>query len=128
MEIVYILCESKRIRIPLFGYDKRLYSFFISRGGAWNKTRGEFTFDGNTNVERLYRAAPGVPLVIVNDQSPVPMRVFGFLGRPWEQTAFYLETEMRTAKYSRQTRRSEYAFGYTFRATYIRAHAKKSQN
>ena len=37
----------------------------------------------------FYRAAPGVPLVMVSDQSPVPMRVFGFLGRPWEENAFY---------------------------------------
>ena len=141
MEIVYIFCESKRIRVPLFGYDKRLYSFFISRGGAWDKTHGEFIFDVNTSVERLYRAAPGVPLVMVKDQSPVTMRIFGFLDRPWEQTAvnnipkaerplsvterpvavavplpplesdkfpkhweIKLETELRAAKYSCQTR------------------------
>jgi site-specific recombinase XerD len=154
MEIIYIFCESKKIRVPLFGYDKRLFSFFISRGGAWNKTHGEFTFTVNTSVERLYRAGPKVPFVMVSDQSPVPMRVFGFLGRPWEQTYVYgnpkaepqpspkgegsplerpftvakrpvavpvplpphesdkfpkhweikLETEMRAAKYSRQTR------------------------
>ena len=90
MEIIYIFCESKRIRIPLFGYDKPLFSFFISRGGVWDRARGEFTFDGNTSVERLYRAAPGVPLVMVSEQSPVPMRVFGFLGRLWEQTATHL--------------------------------------
>jgi site-specific recombinase XerD len=89
MEIVYIFCESKKIRVPLFGYDKRLFSFFISRGGVWDRTLGEFTFDRNTSVERLYKAGPGVPLVMVSDQSPVPMRVFGFLNRPWEQTAFY---------------------------------------
>ena len=141
MEIVYIFCESEKIRVPLFGYDKRLFSFFITRGGVWDRTRGEFTFDEHTSVERLYRAAPGVPFVMVNDQSPVPMRVFGFFGRPWEQNAFYekpkterpltvaerpvavpvplppiesdkfpkdweikLETELRAAKYSRQTR------------------------
>ena len=91
MEIVYIFCESKKIRVPLFGYDKPLFSFFISRGGVWDRARGEFTFDGNTSVERLYKAAPGVPFVMVSDQSPVPMRVFGFLGSPWEQTAFYYE-------------------------------------
>jgi len=89
MEIVYIFCESKKIRIPFFGYDKRLFSFFISRGGVWDRTRYEFTFDGSTSIERLYKAAPDVPFVMVSDQSPVPMRVFGFLGRPWEQTVFY---------------------------------------
>jgi len=141
MEIVYIFNESKKIRVHLFGYDKPLFNFFVSRGGEWDRTRGEFIFDGNTSVERLYRAAPRVPFVMVSDQSPIPMRVYGFLGRPWEQTAFYnqpkaerpltvaertvavpvplppsvsekfpkhweikLETELRAAKYSRQTR------------------------
>jgi site-specific recombinase XerD len=89
MEIVYIFCEPKRIRVPLFGYDKPLFSFFISRGGVWDKTHGEFIFDVNTSVERLYRAAPGVPFVMISDQSPVPMRVFGFLGRPWQESAYY---------------------------------------
>jgi len=89
MEIVYIFCEAKQIRVPFFGYDKRLYSFFITRGGVWDKKRGEFILSRNTNVERLYRAALGIPLVLVTGQSPVPMRVFGFLGRPWEQTAAY---------------------------------------
>ena len=89
MEIVYIFCEAKKIRVPLFGYDKRLFSFFISHGGVWDRTRGEFTLGGNTSIERLYRAGPGVPLVMVSDQSPVSMRVFGFLNRPWEQSAYY---------------------------------------
>ena len=89
MEIIYIFCESKKIRVPLFGYDKRLFSFFIARGGVWDKARGEFILNEHTSVEQLYRAGLGVPFVMVSDQSPVPMRVFGFLGRPWEQTAFY---------------------------------------
>ena len=141
MEIVYIFCEAKKIRIPLFGYDKPLFSFFISRGGVWDRAQREFTFDGNTSIERLYRAGPGVPFVMVSEKSPVPMRAFGFFDRPWEETAFYtkpkterpltvaerpvavpvplppiesdkfpkdweikLETELRAAKYSRQTR------------------------
>ena len=134
MEIIYAFMESKRIRIPLFNYDTRLYSFFISRGGVWDKMHSEFFLDGNTNIERMHRAGLGIPVVLVTEQSPVPMRVFGFLERPWEQTVFYkkpktectvavpvplppavsdkfpkhweikLETELRARKYSRQTR------------------------
>jgi len=57
--------------------------------GVWDRAHGEFTLDVNTSVERLYKAAPDVPFVMVSGQSPVPMRVFGFFGLPWEQTAFY---------------------------------------
>jgi site-specific recombinase XerD len=91
MEIVYIFCESKKIRVQLYGYNKRLFNFFIERGGKWDKVIGEFTFDTNTSIEQLFKAAPEVPFVIVNGQSPVPMKVFGFLDHPWEEVAYYEE-------------------------------------
>jgi site-specific recombinase XerD len=133
MEVAYIFCESGSIRVPIFGYDKRLYSFFIARGGRWDKTRNEFIIDGNIRVERFCGDSPGVPFVLIKEQPPVSVRVFGFLGRPWEQTAIdnrqqtkcsvpvqpppvlpdkfpkhweiKLENELRSGKYSLQTRR-----------------------
>jgi len=50
MEIVYIFCEAKHIRIPLFGYYQNLYRYFITRGGRWNNIRNEFILDGNINI------------------------------------------------------------------------------
>jgi len=92
MEIIYIFCEAERIRVPLFSYDKNLYSFFISRGGKWNNNNNEFYLDGNINVERLcgdfWEKFDGVPMVLIKDKTPVP-KVYGFMNRKWGQTGFY---------------------------------------
>ena len=138
MEIIYIFCEAKQIRIPLFGYDKRLYQFFITHGGKWDNKSSEFILENNINVEKLYgdfwKKALGVPMVLIKDHSLVPMKVYGFLERNWEQqtvegkpaTEFTapvtqtitlpekfpehwerkLENELRSRKYSRSTIRN----------------------
>jgi site-specific recombinase XerD len=133
MEVAYIFCDSDSSRVPFFDYDKSLYSFFIARGGKWDKARNEFILDGNISAEQ-FRGNSGVPFVLIENQSPVPVRVVGFLGRPWEQTAVdnhnqpkvhhpapalpvlpdkfpkqwevKLEIELRARKYSRNTRLS----------------------
>jgi integrase/recombinase XerD len=161
MEIIYIFCEAKQIRVPLFGYDKQLYHFFISRGGRWDSESNEFILERSINVEKLCgdfrEKALEVPMVLFKEQSTIP-KVYGFLERQWRQPNFYgkykaepqpgpqgkgspldfivdeteypvtipvsvplpphesdkfprqwemkLETEMRAAKYSRQTRHS----------------------
>jgi len=86
MEIIYIFCEARKIRVPFYGYDKRLYHFFITHGGKWDKIRNEFILEGNINAEQLYQDKPGVPFVLIKEQSPIPIRVLGFWGRQWEQT------------------------------------------
>jgi len=145
MEIVYLFCETERIKVPLLGYDRQLHYFFNSRGGKWDNITNEFSLDRNINVEKLYgdflEKFIGVPMVLIKDNSPVP-KVYGFMERQWGKAAFYdkqkiefhvpvsvtvnvsvplpppesdkfpkhwemkLETEMRAAKYSRQTRHS----------------------
>jgi site-specific recombinase XerD len=129
MEVAYIFCESRRIRIPIFGNDKRLYQFFTARGGKWDKARNEFIIDGNISDGQFFEYSPGVPFVLIKEQSPVSIKVFGFLGRPWKQTAadskpkayrpalippvlpdkfpkewgIKFENELRSRKYSRRT-------------------------
>ena len=94
MEIIYIFCEAQQLRIPFFGYDQHLYHFFIAHGGKWNKIRNEFILDGKLNAEKLYGYKPGVPLVLIKDQSAVPLKVLGFFGRSWENIAIeYQPTE-----------------------------------
>jgi len=83
MEAAYIFCENDRARVPLFDYDKRLFSFFISHGGKWDKERQEFVLEGYTETEKFKKGIPGVPFVWVNNKSPVPVKVYGFLERPW---------------------------------------------
>jgi len=128
MEVAYIFCEPERLRIPLSGYNKRLFLFFISCGGIWDKAREEFILSGKTNAEQLYGDSPGVPFVFVNTQSPA-VKVFGFFERPWEKANIVsqpkvkypapaipslpdkfsrhweikLENELRSVKYSRHT-------------------------
>ena len=79
MEIIYIFCESERIRIPLIGYDKNLYRFFITRGGRWDKIHNEFILDGKINIEQLcvdsWDESLRVPLVLIKAQSPIPVKV-----------------------------------------------------
>jgi hypothetical protein len=73
MDFAYIF----DLRVPFFGYDERLFRFFMGRGGKWNKTQNEITLNG-----KVRENAMGVLFVLVEDKSPV--KVFGFLGRPWE--------------------------------------------
>jgi integrase/recombinase XerD len=128
MEVAYIFCEPGRLRIPLSGYDKRLYLFFLACGGIWDKAHEEFILDGKTNAEQLYGDSLGIPFVFIKDQSPY-VKVFGFFERPWEKVNIVgqplikysapaapalpdkfskhweikLENELRSVKYSRRT-------------------------
>jgi site-specific recombinase XerD len=92
MEIIYMFCEAERFRIPLFGYDKQLYQFFMNRGGKWNNINNEFYLERNINVERLcgdfWEKFIGVPMVLINNKTPVP-KVYGFMERNWGQANFY---------------------------------------
>jgi site-specific recombinase XerD len=129
MEVAYLFKESGSIRVPFSGYDERLFNFFAARG-KWDKARSEFILDGNTGIER-FTVDSMVPFVLVEDRSPVPVRVFGFFGRPWaiavdnkpkahrpaltppvlpgafpKHWETKLETELRSAKYSHRTMQS----------------------
>jgi site-specific recombinase XerD len=129
MEVIYIFCAFGQIRIPLFGNDKRLYQFFAARGGRWDNVRNEFIIDGNISAEQFFGYSLKIPFVLIKEQSTVSVKVFGFLGRPWEQTnvdnkpkvrrpvlippvlpdkfpkhwEIKLENELRSRKYSRRT-------------------------
>jgi site-specific recombinase XerD len=87
MEVTYVFRESGRSRVPFFDYDKSLYRFFINQGGKWDKARREFIIDGNISAEQLCGNFPELPFVLIENQSPVPVRVFDLLERPWKQTA-----------------------------------------
>jgi site-specific recombinase XerD len=66
-------------RIPFFDYDQRLFRLLAAQGGGrWDNSRQEFIFRGNINAELAAQMLPGVPFVQVEEQSPVPPRVFGF--------------------------------------------------
>jgi site-specific recombinase XerD len=92
MEVVYFFCESSRqgentIRIPFFGYDKRLFRLFAAQGGGvWNNGRQEFIFRQDTNINRFEQVFATVPCVVVENNSSEQPRIFGFFERLWEQS------------------------------------------
>ena len=93
MEVVYFFCEPDSVRVPFFGYNQRLFGLLAARGGAWNKRRGEFVFAPNADAEQLSQNLPGFPCVVVEEQAPVPIRVFGLLEYPWEETSVHFPRE-----------------------------------
>jgi site-specific recombinase XerD len=135
MDVVYLFCESDTVRIPFVDYDARLFRMLAARGGIWDKAQRQFVFmrNSDTNAERFIPFFRSVSCVWVEVDSPVPLRIFGFWERPWEdeldecsveQNEFYLdnpgslpekfpehlkaklEAELRSRKYSLRTLRA----------------------
>jgi len=81
METIYIFCEAAVARIPLYTYDKQLYSLLLAQGGAWDTANKQFIFsrDKATVVGRMLT---DVPVVWVDENSSIP-KITGFLERPW---------------------------------------------
>jgi len=89
MDVAYIFCEQGKVRIPLYDYDPQFFRFFISRGARWDKERREFVMEYDMGKEMLIRSALGIPVVKVDEQAQIPVKVFNFLNRLWgkEETA-----------------------------------------
>ena len=87
MEVVYLFCDSDLVRVPFFDYDKRLFRLLVSAGGGvWDNAGQEFAFK-RTASERLGSILSGIPCVRVEEDSPLPPQISGFLERPWEHPA-----------------------------------------
>jgi len=69
MELVYFFYESNSIRIPLFGYDDRLFRLFISAGGFWDRLKREFIFKRETDTERFKPITSYIPCVWVDEET-----------------------------------------------------------
>jgi len=86
MDVVYLFCEFGVTRVPLFGYDERLFRLCVGQGGEWDRVCRQFIFRHGINSEQ-FSQNPGIVFVRVEKNSPVPVSISGFLGRPWEQAA-----------------------------------------
>jgi len=82
METIYIFCEQAVVRIPLYNYDKDLYTLLLAQGGAWDDAGKQFIIPRD-RVVSLGPALEGVPLVWVDENSSIP-KITGFLERPWK--------------------------------------------
>jgi site-specific recombinase XerD len=85
MELVYFFCEPAVIRVPFFGYDRRLFDMVAAKGGVWDNLRREFVFKLNGSSAACNCNLPGTPCVKVDKTAPVPVSVSGFWERPWEE-------------------------------------------
>ena len=87
MEVVYFFCTAEAIRVPFFACNDRLFLLFASQGGKWDKMRHQFTFERSLNTEHLSKKFPAIIFVQVEENASVPIKIFGFKERPWEQSA-----------------------------------------
>jgi site-specific recombinase XerD len=82
MEIVYLFCEPGQIRIPLFNYDKRVFSLLASlKGAVWDRSRREFVVKQsniNDGIAMLKKTIE-LPCVVIEgnslisyDKQPLP--------------------------------------------------------
>jgi len=135
MEVVYLFCESDVVRLPFLGNYRCLLRLFNLRGGLWDKAHHQFIFRREASAELLSQMLPETPCVWVEADSPVPLKVYNFWERPWEDAANdcqikqddtthinpsqitlpekfpehwqrKLELELRSRKYSLRTQRS----------------------
>jgi len=96
MEVVYLFCESpsagsvpegpRQARVFVHGCNRRLFKLLVSQGCMWDAGRSEFIFKPGISAENLIRIFSGIPCVrVMEENSPDRLRVFGFLGHPWEK-------------------------------------------
>ena len=83
MEVVYFFCENAQVRVPLFDYDKRLFNLLVSKGGSWDKVQRQFVF--RREADQFNQILPEYPRIFIEENTAVPVKIFGFFGRPWEQ-------------------------------------------
>ena len=84
MDIVYFFCESAVVRVPYIAYDPDKFRLLISRGGVWNPILREFVFNRGEK-EQFTGIFPGTPCVWIDKESPSPVQISGFFGRPWPE-------------------------------------------
>ena len=83
MKVAYIYSESGSMRIPFIGADIPMFNRLAALGGKWNQLGHEFIFGKAMTASCFSREFPGIPFVWVNGNAPSPVRVYGFLERPW---------------------------------------------
>jgi len=97
MDTVYIFCEHAVVRIPLFNYDKQLFSLLMEQGGAWDKSKNHFLFARDRAVN-FGKILEGVPLVWVDENTSAQPKITGFLERQWENSANANKKEQQTVR------------------------------
>jgi len=89
MNVVYLFLESGKIRLPFPDrYNPPLFGSMIRGGGRWDAECRVFVFGRDTGNDHFRRLIPGVPIVRIEEGSPHPPEVLGFIEHPVEQERF----------------------------------------
>ena len=100
MRVIYLFSEPGGIRIPYFGFNIDLINMLLAHEGIWSQTKGEFVVRKKIDVEQLSKDNPGVPFVLVNEDSIIPVRIFGFFERPWDDKMIIDQNRGKDADYN----------------------------
>lgn len=89
MDVVYLFYDEKRIVIPFYDYDKRLFAELMhTKLGLWNyRGRAYEISPGPASEEMLDRVFAGMVRVRVGREPDKPVAVQGFLGAGWGEAA-----------------------------------------
>ncbi|MCL2130655.1 MAG: site-specific integrase [Treponema sp.] len=87
MIVIYFFCDSSQVRVYFFGYDPYVFTLLVNLGGVWNKAQRQFIFNQKMRVEQFSRIFYKVPCVWVEENNPIPLKVYGFFERPWDDDA-----------------------------------------
>ena len=124
MDVLNLIRESGNVRIPFPFYNPELFRCFVYAGGKWDKLSHAFIFNGEVDViyiqkilQKFFSAKSSkVPVLQIQDhpgkQPQVSVSPFSFPVSPSlpeklsVQLKEKLEAELRSRKYSVQTRRA----------------------
>jgi site-specific recombinase XerD len=127
MNVLNLIRESGYVRIPFTFYNPVLFRCFISAGGKWDSVRHEFIFDGDVDVKHINNIiqmffSSESSEESEEDSSEIPAPVKKATVLPVSPFSFpvssslpdklsvqlieKLEAELRSRKYSVQTRRA----------------------
>jgi site-specific recombinase XerD len=89
MNVVYLFHTDDRVGVPFYNYDPGLYQTLSrSKTGFWDHAGNQYVIlKKNAGDDALGRLFSGRPYVELYRNQHEPVRVSGFLGRPWRRSA-----------------------------------------
>jgi site-specific recombinase XerD len=85
MDVVYIIHDGDSIKIPFTAYDPALFSRLRAlRSGYWDAASQQFVMPYGTGARVAGAVLPSIS-VEADQRLEAPLKVCGFIGRPWDQ-------------------------------------------
>jgi len=77
MDVVYLLQESKSIRVPFFAYNPKLFHSFLRFGGYWDKQNNQFLFKDDLNIDE-FKTSIKIPIVWLDCELSNKYTIYNF--------------------------------------------------